>query len=234
MPDTRTHRGPGPEDRLWFAPEARPGLAGAVADLSWLLSRGYAEPSSLKLVGDRHRLVERQRMAVLRSSCPDQALARRRARRVELGALRGRPLRIDGFNLILTLETALGGGVVLGGRDGCFRDLAGVHGTYRRVEETRPALELASRWLSARGVGPCTWLLDAPVSNSGRLAAMIRAVDPSWNAEVVPDPDPLLASPGDPVATADSAILDRCGAWLNLARELVEAEVPGAFVVELG
>ena len=30
-----------------------------------------------------------------------------------------------------------------GRRDGCFRDLASVHGTYRRVEETRPALELA-------------------------------------------------------------------------------------------
>jgi hypothetical protein len=234
VPDTRKHRGPGPEDRAWFAPEARPALAAAVADLSWLLSRGYAEASSLKLVGDRHRLVERQRMAVLRSACSDEALARRRASRVDLGALRGRPLRVDGFNLILTLESALGGGIVLGGRDGCFRDLAGVHGTYRRVEETRPALELAARWLAEWGVGPCTWLLDAPVSNSGRLAAMIRAEDTAWRAEVVPDPDVLLAVPGDPVATADSAVLDRCGAWVSLARVLVEVGAPGAFVVDLG
>ena len=145
-----------------------------------------------------------------------------------------RPLRLDGFNLVLTLESALGGGVVLGGRDGCFRDLASVHGTYRRVEETRPALDLAARWLAEWGVGPCVWLLDAPVSNSGRLAAMIRAADPSWRAEVVPDPDPLLALPGEPVATADAAVLDRCGAWFNLARALVEAAVPGAFVVDLG
>jgi hypothetical protein len=205
-----------------------------VADLSWLLSRGYAEASSLKLVGDRRRLVERQRVAVRRSSCSDQALARRRSTRVELGAMRGRPLRIDGFNLVLTLESALGGGVVLGGRDGCFRDLASVHGTYRRVEETRPALDLAARRLAEWGVGPCTWLLDAPVSNSGRLAAMIRAADPSWTAEVVPDPDPLLALPGDPVATADAAVLDRSGPWLNLARALVEDAIPGAFVVDLG
>ena len=234
MPDTRKHRGPGPGDRAWFGAEARADLAAATADLSWLLSRGYAEASSLKLVGDRWRLVERQRIAVRRSACSDEALAHRRGRRVDLGAMRGRPLRIDGFNLVLTLESALGGGVVLGGRDGCFRDLASVHGTYRRVEETRPALELAARRLAEWGVGPCVWLLDAPVSNSGRLAAMIRATEPSWRAEVVPDPDPLLSVAGDPVATADAAVLDRCGAWFNLARALVEVAVPGAFVVELG
>ena len=229
MPDSRKHRGPGPKDVDWFSPLARPGLASAVADLSWLLSRGYSEPSSLKLVGDRYRLVERQRLAVLRAACTDESLARRRANRLD--AFRGRPLRIDGFNLILTLESALGGGVVLGGRDGCFRDLASVHGTYRRVEETRPALALAARRLSEWGAGPCTWYLDAPVSNSGRLAAMIRAE--GWEAEVVPDPDAVLAGSSDPVVTADSGILDRCGPWVNLARLVIEAEVPGAFVVDL-
>jgi hypothetical protein len=234
MPDRRKHRGPGPQDRVWFAPEARPTLAAAVDDLSWLLSRGYAWVSSLKLVGDRHRLVERQRVAVLRSACSEAAKACRAARRVKLEDIRGQPLRIDGFNLILTLESALGGGVVLGGRDGCFRDLAGVHGTYRRVEETRPALELAAHWMAAWGVGPCTWLLDAPVSNSGRLAAMIRATDSRWLAEVVPDPDTLLSARGDPVVTTDAVVLDRCGAWVNVARAIIEAGAPGAYVVDLG
>jgi len=232
VPDTRKHRGPGPQDVAWFSPDARPDLVAAVADLSWLFSRGYAEPSSLKLVGDRYRLVERQRIAVLRSACSDEALASRRARQVGLEVLQGRPLRIDGFNLILTLESALGGGVVLSGRDGCFRDLASVYGTYRRVEETQPALDLAARWLSARGIGPCLWLLDSPVSNSGRLAAMIRAR--GWQAEIVPDPDLLLVCSDDPVVTADSGILDRCGPWVNLARLLVEDAVTGAFLVDLG
>jgi hypothetical protein len=234
VPDTRKHRGPGPQDSQWFGAEARPTLATAVGDLSWLLSRGYAEASSLKLVGDRHRLVERQRIAALRSACSDEALASRTARRVDHAALRGRPLRIDGFNLILTLESALGGGVIIGGRDGCFRDLASVHGTYRRVEETQPALELADRLLTEWDAGTCTWLLDSPVSNSGRLAAMIRAVNPTWTAEVVQNPDTLLSQPGDAVVSADSLILDRCGEWVNLARAIVEACVPDAFVADLG
>ncbi|HEU5118010.1 MAG TPA: DUF434 domain-containing protein [Isosphaeraceae bacterium] len=233
MPDSRKHRGPGPRDPVWFGPEARETLASAVSDLSWLLSHGYAEASSLKLVGDRHRLTERQRLAVIRSACSDEGRARRHARRLNPEELRGRPLRIDGFNLILTLESALGGGIILGGRDGCFRDLAGMHGTYRKVEETRPALELAAWWMSEWGIGPCEWLLDAPVSNSGRLAAMIRETDENWQAQVVADPDQVLIQEGDPVATADSGVLDRCGLWVNLSRMIVEAAVPGAFVVEL-
>jgi hypothetical protein len=233
VPDTRKHRGPGPQDSAWFGDETRADLRSAVADLSWLLSHGYAETSSLKLVGDRYRLAERQRVAVLRSACSEDSLASRRSRELDVGSIRGRPLWIDGFNLILTLESALGGGVVLVGRDGCCRDLASVHGTYRRVEETRPALELAARLLEEWCVGPCTWLLDAPVSNSGRLAAMIRETITTWSAQVVPDPDAVLAV-GDAIAvTADAAILDRCREWVSLARFLIERGVPGAFIVDL-
>jgi hypothetical protein len=229
VPDTRKHRGPGPQDPEWFSPDALSCLMQATSDLSWLLSRGYAEPSSRKLVGDRYGLVERQRVAVLRSACSDPSLARRHATRLD--EFLGQPLRIDGFNLIVTLESALGGGIVLGGRDGCFRDLASVHGTYRKVEETQPALDLISLWLTRWDAGPCTWYLDAPVSNSGRLAAMIREM--GWEAEVVPDPDKFLKQPGDPIATADAGILDHCGPWVNLGRLLVE-KVLGAFVVNLG
>jgi Protein of unknown function (DUF434) len=57
MPDTRTHRGPHPEDSRLFAPEAWPVLRQATEDLCWLLSRGYAASSALKLVGDRYQFV---------------------------------------------------------------------------------------------------------------------------------------------------------------------------------
>ena len=67
MPDTRRHRGPHPQDAELFASETHPTLREAVNHLSWLLTRGYAERSSLKLVGDRFGLQERQRRAVMRS-----------------------------------------------------------------------------------------------------------------------------------------------------------------------
>ena len=58
-------------------------------------------PSSIKLVGDRHRLNRRQRVAVQRGACSDQARQRRTAHRVATTALVGqRLLEADIDNLI--------------------------------------------------------------------------------------------------------------------------------------
>lgn len=237
MSDHPRHRGPDPRDADAFAPERLGELRRAVGDLSWLLTHGYAPTSALKLVGDRHNLTERQRMAVRRSSVGDAAFTRRLAHRVDSSELAGRPLAIDGFNVLTTIEAALGGGVIVRGRDGCDRDLAGVHGTYRRVEETRPALLMLASALTALGCSLCLWLLDSPVSNSGRLAGMIREeaerLGCDWSVELVFNPDPLLIASPEIVATADSVILDRCARWFSLARWVVEREIPGAFAVDL-
>ena len=234
MPDTRSHRGLAPEDARLFAREQLPALRAATRDLSWLLERGYQPTSALKLTGDRHALTARQRAAVSRCACADSR-ARERARRLQpTAALAGRALQIDGFNVLTTLEVALSGGVVLLGRDGVLRDIAGVHGSYRRVSETEPALSLLERTLRALGVTACEWLLDAPVSNSGRLCAAINArAVPGWHARVVADPDPLLASSAAIVASADGEVLDAAANSCNLVRLCVERELPGAFVLDL-
>ena len=51
-------------------------------------------------------------------------------------------------NQLITIEAALSGGLIFRGRDGCFRDLASIHGTYRKVEETLPALNLIGSFLA--------------------------------------------------------------------------------------
>ena len=174
MPDTRTHRGPDPRDAEAFGPAALPALRQAVSDLSWLLGRGYAIVSAVKLVGDRWSLTERQRLAVRRAACSDPARADRLARRSPAAELEGRDLLIDGFNVVTTVETALGGGVVLHCRDETYRDLAGIHGTYRKVAESIPALELIGARLSLLSLSQVGWLFDRPVSNSGRIRAMVQ------------------------------------------------------------
>src|SRR5439155_3863328 len=89
VPDTRKHRGPHPEDARLFADAMLPRLRAAVADLSWLLTRGYAQPSAVKIVGDRHALDARQRMAVTRAACTDAAREGRGAKRLDRDALAG-------------------------------------------------------------------------------------------------------------------------------------------------
>ena len=237
MPDRRRHRGPHPDDPRLFGKAVWPVLRQAAADLAWLLGRGYPHASSLKLVGDRHGLVARQRIAVSRSTCSDEEAARRERHRATAEALSGRPLWLDGYNVLTTVEAALAGGVLLLARDGTLRDMASMHGSYRKVQETLPALELLGRTLARLGVAEAVWLLDRPVSNSGRLKRIMEeraaaALWP-WRVELVADPDRVLVEIPHLVATADSAILDRCSGWFNLARETISAGVPGAWVVDL-
>ncbi len=142
MGDSRRHRGPHPADEELFSEDALPRLRNAVEELSWLRSRGYAEASALKLVGDRYQLRRRQRVAVGRCACSDAAKARRASKLCEPGAVMGRPLLIDGLNVITTIEVALAGGVLLLGRDGCMRDMASFHGSYRMVHESERAVAI--------------------------------------------------------------------------------------------
>jgi hypothetical protein len=186
MPDKRTHRGAHPDDAALFSTEKLAVLRSAVADLSLLLTRGYADKSALKLVGDRYGLRQRQRTAVMRSSCADANLEARLGRMLGRDALEGRVIGIDGYNVLITLESALAGGLLLRGRDGCLRDLASIHGTYRRVTETALALEHAGRFLEEGGAAGSLWLLDRPVSNSGRLKKLMEdlARENEWPWEV--------------------------------------------------
>jgi hypothetical protein len=214
-----------------FSADQQARLRLAVDDLSWLLTRGYAPVSALKLVGDRYSLEQRQRIAVARASGSDQACADRRQRRVDGTALTGNRLVIDGFNVLLTLEAVLARGVVLLSRDGCLRDMASVHGTYRQVAETLPAAEMVAESLRRWQPAACLWYLDAPVSNSGRLARVLRETGASfgldWQVELVNNPDRTLIEADAIVASADSVVLDGCQAWLNLTSEvLAERGVP--------
>jgi hypothetical protein len=237
MPDTRSHRGPHPQDAELFAASVWPVLRRAVAELSWLWSRDYATTSALKLVGDRYQLTERQRLAVMRCACSDGALAERQRRHVSPEQLPGRRIDLDGFNVLTTVEAALSGGVVIVGRDGCYRDMASMHGSYRKVTETRPALILIGEVLAELGAAECQWHLDQPVSNSGRLKTIIEQLGAErqwpWRAKLAPDVDAVLARSAYVVASADSAVLDRCAGWSNLAREIIHRRVSNAWLVSL-
>jgi len=212
-------------------------LRNATRDLSWLLTRKYAATSALKIVGDRYSLNARQRLAIARSACGDDDVTRRQQHEVQQADLQDQELWIDGYNVLTSIEAALSGGVILHARDGCYRDMASMHGSYRKVEETIPALQILGELLADCNVVECCWFLDQPVSNSGRLKVMLRDVAEEqswrWRAELVRDPDSVLSSTDKIVASADSQILDNANRWFNLAKVAIDSNVRDARVVDL-
>ena len=237
MPDKRIHRGPHPADAKLFVPAAISDLRSALADFSLLLTKRYAEKSALKLVGDKFSLTERQRLAIMRSACSDQQLTSRKKREIQVAELGGWPIVIDGYNLLITIEAAMSGACVFKGRDGCFRDLASIHGTYRKVTETIPAVQLIGKFLKEHNVDNCLWLLDSPVSNSGRLKTLIGKLaeksDWNWEIELLLSPDAKLIKTDLTAASSDSVVLDGCKRWVNLARAIIEEKLPEARLVDL-
>ena len=202
-----------------------------------LRTKGYSDKSSLKLIGDHFALTQRQRTAVMRSSCSDQELTTRRKKQLTFDDLKNQHLLIDGYNIITTIEAALAGGVILICRDGCLRDLASIHGTFRKVNETAPALELISKFLSQAKINTAKWLLDKPVSNSGRLKILIQQIaqknNSSWPVELAYNPDEILVGAPEITITADSIVLNRCGRWFNLTAAVVEKFIPDANIINL-
>jgi len=238
MPDHRRHRGPHPEDTILFRQtDHLRKLSLAAGDLAWLLGRHYAPESALTLVGNRYQLHQRQRRALsLVVAAPAVARARQQ-RRVTPSTLAGKQLQVDALNQIITIEVALAGGVILCGHDGAWRDLASVHRTYRMVLETPRALEAIGRFLAPLQVQHVRFLIDAAVSNSGRLASQLRALAAAnrwpWQATLVPSADPVLRGTTDIVATSDRAILDQAACWFDLAAMVVQHTAATAWCVDL-
>ena len=236
MPHVQQHRGAHPEDHELFSAEAVVALREAVRDCVYLLDRGYGQDSVLDVVGRRYSLRARQRLALQRVICSSGQRLRRERFRRELVDVRGQPVEIDGFNLIIGLEVALSGGVLLRCCDGSLRDLAGLRGTYRMVTETEAALSIVGQVLGDIQPSALRILLDRPVSNSGRLKARILERGAAWpfsiEVELVADPDRELVG-RDRVVSSDSAVLDSAAGWVNLLGFIVEHCVRTAWIVDL-
>ena len=94
------------------------------------------------------------------------------------------------------------------------------------MQETERAVEIVVRLVHSMRPATATIYIDQPVSNSGRLAEVIRrtasATGSNITAQTAHDVDGILMGSESTVATADSAILDVCGNWISLARVAVE------------
>lgn len=236
MAHKQRHRGQNSRDPELFSEKQVEIINQAVEHLSWLRTRGYADKSALKLVGDRFRLRQRQRKALYRAYCTNQARDGRREKELPSRELPGRNFAIDGYNLLISIESGLAGGLVLSCRDGTYRDIASIHGTYRKVEETLPALILIGNSIKELGIEKSFWFLDRPISNSGRLRHLMLELADShgfnWEIELVNNPDKTISEKEDCIAiSSDGWILDESDHWFNLNRYIID-RLPDANVLD--
>ena len=198
----------------------------ALSDLSFLLTRGYGATSSLELVGNRYKLNKRQRMALSRMGESEQDILARKNKHCSTRNLKNQRVEIDGFNLLILLESALSDAFIFKCQDGCYRDISSVHGSYKRVIKTENAIVLIGKILQELEVSEVHWFLDSPISNSGRLKTMLLEIATEnnfpWSVELVFNPDKELAKSDSIVISSDGWILNETKKWFNFGAHLVE------------
>lgn len=201
------------EDEKNFCDDAMSILSKAMQDVCYLINAGYDRKQASTFVGNHYCLSERQRLAIVRSVATQKQLAERK--RKEIFDFQAQDVWIDGFNQIITLEVLLNHSPLFLGMDGVVRDLASLRGNYRIIPQTKQAVALLLEMVYAYHPGTIHILLDAPVSNSGRLKSKIHEVDPLVDVQIVQHVDLILYEKAN-VVTSDSIILDSCISWFNL------------------
>ena len=228
MADPRAaRRGYVPDDERNFSPESIEKLRVASRHVLYLINEGYDLKQATTFVGNHFLLSERQRLAVMRSLATAEQLAMRKAKLLTAAEAAGRDVWIDGFNTVITLEVLKCDSILFSCMDGTVRDLASLRGTYRIIPETEDAVRLLFDSLEEMEIHSATVLLDQPVSNSGRLKALIAGLAVEYpfdlDIQIQKDVDRDLYEKEN-VISSDSIILDRCLSWINLAALCMERQ----------
>jgi len=151
-------------------------LSQASQDLRYLLNRGYKRrnlKTVLKFVGDRYNLNKSQRNLLSKAVFSDEETEGRMGKLVNIEEIKDCTLGIDGYNILVTLESALQGKPIILADDGLIRDIAGKSSRYRPGETTPQALELIIGTLRKYPPREVVVLFDEKMSKSLQLAKKV-------------------------------------------------------------
>lgn len=221
MPKNRGKEGR--DDYLFGESFMRKKIKEAVYDMSFLLERGYGETSSCELVGNRYKLNKRQQQAIKGMATGETAVQNRKNKQRTIQEIKNQTLIIDGFNQLILLESLLSEAYLFRGKDGVYRDLSTLHGTYKKVNQTMPAIELITNFYHKHTIEKIIWVFDKPVSNSGKMKTLITSYalekGLNWEVHLENNPDKIIAESPHVAITSDAWILDRAQTWYNLIED---------------
>ncbi|MBN1699043.1 MAG: DUF434 domain-containing protein [Spirochaetales bacterium] len=198
----------------------------AIDDYRFLRNRQYPPKALLKLVGDRYRLTRLQRNCLFRGVIQDEVAATRKKKMIRHEAVKARPLGIDWYNVLITIESYLKGFPVFISDDGVVRDSSGIHGSYRPTKITERAISEIFSVFTVLLPGRLDLYIDAPVSHSGEMARDLRGYCKARfhfpiSIEVVPSADYPLKNYTGIVISSDSIVLDHAESVFDLVRHVL-------------
>ena len=200
-------------------------ISDAVRDLRYLLDQGYPRDSAVNFVANHYRLPLNQRPLLARCVFSRLEVAEHRRKSVRASAVRGKRLGVDGYNVLITLESILTRKQVVRCDDGYVRDLRAIFGKYRVSPATSRALAELLQIIARAKPSHVKFLFDKQVSRSGELAGMVRQrlerTKLKGDAQATGGVDLKLRS-FDVTASSDRAIIGRAKAIWDIPAEFLK------------
>jgi len=200
--------------QLLPADQLKEKLSEPAMDIRYLLSRGYKRKSAITFVSNHYQLTEPERHILTRLVFSPQRADHRNKKKLECSQLKGCDVLVDGYNVLITIETAFKNEPLWFADDGFLRDTSGIFSNHKITDTTCMAVDEMLSTLANLKVRSATILLDSQMSNSGILAELIRkrSKDQTFKGDTRTskhvDFDLKEAGANAVIATADSVIVD--------------------------
>ncbi|MBE0523120.1 MAG: DUF434 domain-containing protein [Methanosarcinales archaeon] len=201
-------------------------LEAAVSEIRYLLERGYPKQSAITYVCNHHMLDLEIRHVFTRVLYPQSTITSRRAKTVGCGDIDNNEVWIDGYNILIGVESAVRGDSVYLCDDGFLRDTRGVFRNFHSSDDTEQALHELLSVLALHNPERVEIVFDSQISKSRE---MVRQVDKKMKdmgisgcARTSKHTDFDLKKCNKMVATSDGGIIDVVEHVVNLQSCIME------------
>ena len=223
-----THEGPVD----FSGPYLREKLLKPARDIRSILRWGYPKFATIRFVADHSQLSVEERHILTRVIMPPDRVVSRINKKVACTGIKDKDLLLDGYNVLLSVDSLLKKEPMWFCDDGYIRDTRYYFSKAKQAEDIEEALDLVLKFLSETHPKSVIFLLDAQISRSGELAGFIRRKMKehgiSGEARTSKTADfELKAEGGNPeksliVATSDGIVIDSVLQVLDIPACLME------------
>ncbi|MCC4770393.1 DUF434 domain-containing protein [Methanosarcina sp. DH2] len=201
-------------------------------DIRSILRWGYPKFATIRFVADHSRLSVEERHILTRVIMPPEKVVSRIRKKMPCDGIRNRDIILDGYNVLLSVDSLLKNELMWFCDDGYIRDTRYYFSKTNQAEDIEEALDLVLEFLSEARPKSAIFLLDSQISRSGELAGFIRykleeyRIKGEARTSKTADLD-LKTEGGNPeknliVATSDGIVIDSVIQVLDIPACLME------------
>lgn len=155
-------------------PDLKEKLLKPARDIRSILRWSYPKFATIRFVAEHYQLSAEERYILTRVIMPPDKVVSRIRRKTVCYGIRDRDLLIDGYNVLLTVDSILKNGTIWLCDDGYIRDTRYYFSKKKQAEDIEEALDSILEFLHEASPKSVTFLLDSQISRSGELASFIR------------------------------------------------------------